>query len=204
MILLKDAQKLVQLENERISMTRRKVIAFDLDDTLIDSAHRTRVVDGKFDLNYWREKSTWEYISQDTLLPLYFDYLNYKRAGYTVIAVTARQMSEDDYRYLDEAGLSFDFILERKDSLELDAVLKDKALQSFFQQQGLVPYLFFDDKDDNLKIAEKYGFRPMKSQFFNLISVVKDQYAIRNIKHDEISVFKPKKEDLAESSINWN
>ena len=44
----------------------------------------------------------------------------------------------------------------------------------------------------------------MKSQFFNLISVVKDQYAIRNIKHDEISVFKPKKEDLAESSINWN
>lgn len=182
---------------------KRQVVAFDLDHTLIDSSHRTRFNEnGKLDLQYWRDHSTWEHIQKDQLLPLYFNYYAFKKAGYTIIAVTARQMSEHDYRYLKENGLDFDLILERGDSEALDHELKDGQLHKFLSEEGRIPFLFYDDKDDNLAVAAKHGFQPMKAQLWNLKAVVKSQYSIRNI-DDSIQNFAPKEEDLA-TKIRFN
>ena len=93
--------------NEHQKMIKRLVIAFDLDGTLIDSSHRSGYrEDGKFYLEDWVAKSTWEYIQKDTLLPLYHLYHAYKEAGFTVIAVTARELREGDYRYFEQNNLN--------------------------------------------------------------------------------------------------
>lgn len=189
-----------KLKQDRLRQNKKRVIAFDLDSTLIDSSHRCRTTpDGQFDMDFWKANSVWEEIQKDTLLPLYFDFLNYKEVGYTVIAVTAREMSDADYRYLDEHGLHFDLILSRGNSKELDDVLKHKLLENFFKEENRTPYLFFDDKDDNLEVASHYGFIPVKAQFCNLTALVKDYHAIRNVRPTTIKVLKPKKEDLDEN-----
>ena len=182
-------------EQERVM--KRLVIAFDLDGTLIDSSHRSGVrEDGKFYLEDWIAKSTWEYIQQDTLLPLYHFYYAYKQAGFTIIAVTARELSDADYRYFEENNLEFDFILSREDSKQLDHELKNGKLAEFLSKENRIPHLFYDDKDDNLEVARKYGFSPMKAQYHNLKAVVKDYHSIRNM-NEEISEFKPKSSDMA-------
>ena len=44
---------------------------FDLDDTVIDSSHRQRLLSsGSIDLDYWRAHSTVGLIARDSLLPL--------------------------------------------------------------------------------------------------------------------------------------
>lgn len=188
--------------SEHLATIKRQVIVFDLDNTLIDSSHRQRYKsDGSFDLDEWRRLSTWDNIKNDSLLPLCHHFFAFKKAGFTIIAVTARQMDENDYRFLEEHDLIFDFILERGDSVELDEKLKDGQLHKFLQEEGRIPFLFYDDKDENLMVAEKYGFKGMKSQLFNLKTVVKDYHSIRNINDKNIVSFSPKQEDLAQSKI---
>ena len=203
MLSLSEAVKQEKLfMSEHLAAIKRQVIVFDLDHTLIDSSHRyVTKEDGSFDLDGWIKKSTWEYIQDDSLLPLCHHFFAFKKAGFTIIAVTARQMSEADYRFLEEHDLIFDAILERGDSVELDEKLKDGKLHNFLQEEGRIPFLFYDDKDENLLVAEKYGFKGMKAQLFNLKTVVKDYHSIRNINDKNIVSFAPKEEDLAQSNI---
>lgn len=191
-------------KKEHTEVIKRQVIAFDLDHTLIDSSHRHCThPDGSFNLQGWIEKSTWEHIQKDVLLPLCHHFWAFKEAGFTVIAVTAREMREPDYRFLRENDLEFDAILERGNSKELDEQLKNGKLREFLSQEGRIPYLFFDDKDENLEVAKKYGFQTMKAQLFNLKTVVKDYHSVRNINENNIETFSPKEEDLAKSKINY-
>lgn len=191
-------------KEEHVNVIKRQVIAFDLDHTLIDSSHRNVTnPDGSFNLTGWIEKSTWEYIQQDKLLPLCHHFWAFKEAGFTLIAVTAREMREDDYRFLKENDLDFDLVLERGNSKELDEQLKDGKLHEFLSEEGRIPYLFFDDKDENLEVAAKHGFQPMKAQLFNLRTVVKDYHSIKNVTATNIKDFNPKPEDLAKSKINY-
>ena len=188
--------------SEHLATIKRQVIVFDLDHTLIDSSHRQIYIpDGSLDLDEWRRLSTWDNIKNDSLLPLCHHFFAFKKAGFTILAVTARQMDENDYRFLEEHDLTFDFILERGDSVELDEKLKDGQLHKFLQEEGRIPFLFYDDKDENLIVAEKYGFKGMKSQLSNLKTVVKDYHSIRNITDKNIVSFSPKQEDLAKSKI---
>ena len=41
----------------------------------------------------------------------------------------------------------------------MDEILKDKKLNEFFEESELIPYIAFDDKDENLDVFDKYGFR---------------------------------------------
>ena len=205
-ISLSEAAKVANLlRQDRLSYSKRQVIVFDLDNTLIDSSHRARnKPDGSYDLEYWRKHSTWEYISKDTLLPAYFDYLNFRDQGYTIVAVTAREMDENDHRYLEEHGLEVAAILSRGDSKELDHVLKHRLLDKFFyvdSETPRLPFLFYDDKPENLEVAKKYNFIPVNAVFRNLASIAKDFYSVRNPDLSNITQLKPKTEDIIETKL---
>ena len=145
------------------------VIAWDLDATLIDSSQRHRYNEnGDFDLDYWIEHAhKEEYVNKDTLLPLFGVYDSFRRAGYSQICVTARVMSPADYKYLEDHGLYFDKILHRGDSLELDHLLKSKSLQDYFNADGKIPFMAFDDKQENLEVFDKFGFRTFHAEYLN-------------------------------------
>lgn len=49
----------------------------------------------------------------------------------------------------------------------MDHVLKEKKLQELFDRGNYVPFLAFDDKEENLAIFEKFGFKCFNSLTFN-------------------------------------
>lgn len=147
---------------------KRLCIVWDLDGTLIDSSHRVRFHEnGEFDLEAWYEKNTEEYIMKDSLLPLYELYASYRDMGYTQICVTARNMSSVDMKYLHENNLTFDMVLHREDSMDLDEVLKSKKLKAYFKEFQLIPFMAFDDKEENLKVFDSFGFRTFQAIYMN-------------------------------------
>jgi FMN phosphatase YigB (HAD superfamily) len=135
---------------------------FDLDCTLIDSSHRINEQgDYKLglDLDYWIENSTYEMIMKDKLLPLMDLYREFEKTNFTNIAVTARDMNASDFEFLERNGLHFHMVLHREDSKELDHVLKEKKIQELFDKGNYIPFCAFDDKEANLEIFRKFGFR---------------------------------------------
>lgn len=144
------------------------VVAFDLDGTIIDATHRGKLLpDGNYDIEYWIENRTLENIRKDKLLPLINVYREFRKTNHTIICVTARQILEEDLIFFKENDIEFDYILHRKDSLELDEILKDMSLKEFFEEKGLIPYIAFDDKQENLKVFDKYGFRTFNAVYMN-------------------------------------
>ena len=157
------------------------VIAWDLDGTLIDSSHRQRIVKGEFDLDYWLKHCKEEFIMKDSLLPLSQIFYEFQKTGFTQICVTARVLREADFKFFEKYNLNFDMIIHREDSLELDEVLKDKKLQDFFEKEGLIPFQAYDDKEENLKVFDKYGFRTFQASYLNKVLKV-DNYKNINFK----------------------
>lgn len=144
-------------------MNKNSVIAFDLDGTLIDSSHRWRGC-----IHDWVKNCTPEKVMQDTLLPLTEIYHLLKEDGYSLIAVTARVMSDADYYFLQKHDLIFEEVLERGGSDESDHFLKYNLLQDYFSRnEGKKPLLAFDDKPENLKIFEMFGFKTYHPDVFN-------------------------------------
>ena len=143
---------------------------FDLDHTLIDSSHRmNKFKDSSYDLDidYWLENNTHENIMQDKLLPLVELFKEFQKTQFTNIAVTARSLSISDFQYLEKNGLNFHMILHRENSIELDHVLKEKKLQELFDSGKYLPFLALDDKDDNLTVFKKFGFKCFNAIQFN-------------------------------------
>ena len=155
----------------------RFVNVFDLDCTLIDSSHRInksgKIEDG-VDLDYWIDNCTLENIMKDKLLPLVSVFREFKKTGFTNIAVTAREMTNGDYEFLKEHDLHFDMILHRGDSKELDHVLKEKKLDLLFKDTDLKPFLAFDDKKENLDIFKKFGFTCIDALEINKVMSTKE------------------------------
>lgn len=144
------------------------LVAWDLDGTLVDSSHRVKIDEnGKFDLPYWIERCIPEYINKDKLLPLAELFHSYKEAGFTQICVTARIMSDADREFLKNHGLDFYMILHRADSMELDCVLKNTLTEEFLAKTDLIPFQAYDDKQENLEIFDKFGFRTFHAAYMN-------------------------------------
>jgi len=169
---------------KKVKPIERLVIAWDLDGTLIDSSHRATFIDGEFCLKSWIKDCTEENIMNDSLLPLYEVYQEYKKTGFTQICVTARAMNKEDFDYLAKHGIEFDLILHRKDSQELDEVLKDRKLKEYFSDTGRIPFMAYDDKEENLEIFDQYGFRTFQAKYLNEI-MKKDSYSEINFKPGE-------------------
>jgi len=143
---------------------------FDLDCTLIDSSHRINS-EGDYtqglDLDYWIDNCVEEQIMKDKLLPLVDLFNEFKKTDFTNIAVTAREMNIYDFEFLKKHGLHFDVVLHRENSNELDHVLKEQKLEELFSSGKYFPFLAFDDKEDNLKVFRKFGFKCFNALDFN-------------------------------------
>jgi len=151
-----------------LNIVSKLVIAWDLDGTLIDSLHRVSYKNnGEFDLNYWIEHSTEEYIMKDSLMPLSALFYEFQKTGFKQICVTARDLNESDFKFFKKHNLNFDMILHREDSKELDDILKSKKLKSYLEEEGRIPFLAFDDKQENLEVFDKFSFRTMHARYLN-------------------------------------
>jgi len=144
------------------------VVAWDIDGTLVDSTHRVSFKeDGSFDLDQWINCCTEEHIMKDSLLPSYDIFMAYQAMGFTQICVTARVLCEADYKFFKKHNMKFDAFLHREDSTELDQLLKSKKLKAFFEQNDLIPYSYWDDKQENLEVADKFGLRTFHASYMN-------------------------------------
>lgn len=150
------------------AFTKKILVIWDLDGTLIDASHRVRFDEkGNFDLDYWVSHSVPSEIAQDKLLPLSSIFYGFSKTGFTQILLTARIMSDADFAYLRKHNLTFDMILHRETSKDLDEVLKSKQVQDFLAENDLIPFMAFDDKQENLEVFDKLGFRTIHAGYLN-------------------------------------
>jgi len=134
------------------------MIVFDLDQTIINSLHRTPIQsDGTVDIQGYIKNQTKENIMNDTLLPLADTMKNeYLRNNFIVIC-TARKMTKFDYDFLSLHDLRFHEIYERGNvpsefcSLP-DALYKTKCLNKYKNTK----YTFYDDSDEVINLFQQY------------------------------------------------
>ena len=103
-------------------------LIFDLDETVINSAHRTpNFPDGTLNLAAYIELHTDENVAKDTLLPLAKVMQDAIKAGYKVAILTARDMMAADYQFLAENGILPKHIYSRD---------KCKTKKHYFMKDG--------------------------------------------------------------------
>ena len=94
----------------------KTVTIFDLDETVINSAHRTpNNPDGTLNLAMYLKLQNRENIFKDTLLPIVQIMRARFVAGDFIVILTARGMSTDDYDFLVAMNLPYHLILSRND-----------------------------------------------------------------------------------------
>ena len=138
-----------------------KIYIFDLDGTIIDSSHRaTHDEEGNIDLKGWKEKSTKDYIFQDTLLPLYTQLVADYKNGDMVILCTAREFSKWDWEYIHMHNIYYDRVISRpKGNNTTDWKLKKNQCRYLFTlpQYRNIEKWFFDDNWSNLEALAELG-----------------------------------------------
>lgn len=87
-------------------MNKNLTLIFDLDETVINSSHRTpNFPDGTLNLQKYIENHTPENVAKDTLLPLAKVMQQAILQGYKVAILTARDMLPCDYEFLENNGI---------------------------------------------------------------------------------------------------
>ena len=148
---------------------------FDLDHTLIDSSHRSNndsKISKEETLSYWLENNTHDNIMNDGLLPLTHILREFNKTAFTNIAITARNMSQSDFQFLDDHNLMFHSVLHRGTSIMPDNVLKELKLTEFLKTGDYVPFLAFDDLESNLSIFRDLGFHGFNAIELNNLLVL--------------------------------
>lgn len=85
---------------------RNLTLIFDLDETVINSSHRTpNNEDGTLNLQAYIALHTPENVAKDTLLPLAIVMRKAIEQGYKVAILTARDMAACDYEFLKAKGI---------------------------------------------------------------------------------------------------
>lgn len=145
-------------------MTFKRIYVFDLDETIIDSKHRTpNRADGTLDLDRYFAMKNRESIFADTLLPLAAFFKTIDRSENYVIICTARAMNCDDFDYLVHQGLDAHLILCRPaDGSEnhiKDPVLKARKIQRLrnLKQFRDKPVTMFDDSPPVIRAMRAIG-----------------------------------------------
>lgn len=148
---------------------------YDLDGTVIDSAHRYRTLpDGSIDLPAWIRLATRENIMKDTLLPLANLWRLQLQRGHRIIVCTARVMSPWDHLFLRNHGLFSHRILSRpKGCVTSDATLKLEQLSPVVNNPKQTT--MYEDHDGVREILSKeLGIKclhPRVASCYNLDSI---------------------------------
>lgn len=132
----------------------KQITIFDLDGTVIDSAHRTpNNADGTLNLPAYMAKHTPENVARDTLLPLARVIRSAYNRGAYVIILTARDMKACDYEYLAAHNIpshkimSRDKVKSQKHYRASDGEYKAKWIRPFLnlrQFKGAAVVMFED------------------------------------------------------------
>jgi len=134
-----------------------QVVVFDLDQTVVDSSHRTPLIDGKVDVVGYKSLQTRENIYKDTILPL-GEYMKEIYGDCHIVICTARLMTSDDYDFLKDNGLFFNEIYERGNVPPEIAALKDGEYKTkCLRKYKKTNYTFYDDSDE---VIEKFNNYP--------------------------------------------
>lgn len=147
-------------------MTFKRVMVFDLDETIINSKHRTpNRPDGTLDLDRYFALKNRESIFRDTLLPLAAFFKSLDRSENYVVICTARAMNQDDRDFLAHHGLDAHLVLCRpEDGSEnhiKDPVLKARKIQRLrnLRQFHGKPVYMWDDARPVIRKMREIGVR---------------------------------------------
>lgn len=142
----------------------KRVVVFDLDETIIDSAHRTPSRhDGTLDLDKYFALKNRDSIMRDSLLPLASFFKSLDRKKNYVVICTARAMNQDDYDFLALHGLHAHKVLCRPlDGSEnhiRDGQLKRRKIQRLrnLRQFHGKPFTMFDDATPVIREMRQIG-----------------------------------------------
>lgn len=142
----------------------KRVVIFDLDETLINSSHRTpNRPDGTLDLEKYFQMKNRENIFKDSLLPLAEVFKRLCRKENYIVICTARAMNQDDYDFLAHHGLEFNSIMCRPaDGSEnhiKDPILKSRKIKRLMnlRQFRNLPAVMFDDAKPVISAIRKIG-----------------------------------------------
>ena len=142
----------------------KRVVIFDLDETIIDSKHRTpNKPDGTLDLERYFELKNRDSIMSDSLLPLAAFFKALDRSENYVVICTARAMNQDDYDFLALHELHAHKILCRPlDGSEnhiRDGQLKRRKIQRLknLRQFHNKPFVMWDDASPVIREMRRMG-----------------------------------------------
>ena len=137
----------------------KRIVIFDLDETIVDSSHRTpNHPDGTLNLPLYLNLKTRENTLRDGLLPLADFWRSLDLSETYVVVCTARIWADFDQEFLDMHGLVAHKILHRaadgSENTTPDGKLKRKWLRRILnlKQFQKLPAIMFDDA--NKVIAE--------------------------------------------------
>jgi phosphoglycolate phosphatase-like HAD superfamily hydrolase len=142
----------------------KRVVVFDLDETLVNSKHRTpNRPDGTLDLDRYFALKTRENIMRDTLLPLAETFKQLDRSENYVVICTARAMNEDDFDFLKMHNLRFHAIMRRplngSENHIPDGALKLRKIKRLLnlRQFHNLPVIMFDDAKPVIAAIRRAG-----------------------------------------------
>ena len=153
-----------------------RVFIFDLDETVIDSRHRTpNNPDGTLNLAAYIERHTPENVARDTLLPLANVMRDLIARGEKVWILTARDMMQCDYDFLAQHGLTAAKIMSRdqcrsaKHYKSGDGEYKRKWLAPLrnLKQFAKAHFIMFDDAKPVLSTMRKMGITCLNAHTVN-------------------------------------
>ena len=148
------------------NMKFNSIAIFDLDETVIDSKHRTpNFPDGTLNLAAYLENHTPENVEKDNLLPLANTMKNlYARGDVYIVVCTARDMKQCDYDFLKNNGLHYHLIMSRDKAKKAHYKMRDgdykttwlKMLFNLRQFRNL-PKIMWDDAKPVKSAIRKMG-----------------------------------------------
>ena len=147
----------------------KRIIVFDLDETIVDSSHRTpNHPDGTLNLPLYLQLKTRENTLRDSLLPLADFWRSLDMSENYVVVCTARTWADFDQEFLDIHGLRAHKILarftERQYSM-CDPDLKRESLQRLrnLRQFKNLPVYMWDDAKPVIREMRRIGIQCMNA-----------------------------------------
>lgn len=141
----------------------KRIVVFDLDETIVDSAHRTpNNADGTLNLERYLQLKTRENTFKDTLLPLADYWKSLDLTENYVVVCTARTWADFDQEFLDFHGLHAHKILARFTPAQCkmrDPDLKRRGLNKLrgLRQFSRLPIVMFDDAKPVISEMRRMG-----------------------------------------------